>query len=342
MTQRELLGWLCCPLCKRDLAPAADAYRCTACARSYPIVLGIPDLRAYPDPHVVSVEDDYRKGAQVQEQASRLRFAELLEFYWQHVSTPPTPVSLRARFIRHVLEDEERAERLPLGDVHDDACLDVGCGASALPAVLCKRSDTVFATDIAFRWLVLQRKRLEEMGMTAALVCCCGDSLPFRDRTFALVTAVSLLEHVPKAGAIVTDCARVLRERGRFFAATTNRFSLAPEPHVRIWALGFLPRRWMPSVVRWRRGLAYDRFHLLSFARVRDMLGEAGFSNLRFSLPEVRPADLEGRGPTERAGGRVFQLISKVGLLRPLLLRLAPLVQVLATRRAAHDASRAA
>ena len=76
MTQRELLRWLCCPLCKRDLAPAADAYRCAACARSYPIVLGIPDLRAYPDPHVVSVEDDYRKGAQVQEQASRLRFTE--------------------------------------------------------------------------------------------------------------------------------------------------------------------------------------------------------------------------------------------------------------------------
>jgi ubiquinone/menaquinone biosynthesis C-methylase UbiE len=328
-------------MCKRDLTPRPDAYGCESCRRTYPVVLGIPDLRVYPDPHL-SFAEDHHKGRQVEEQASRLRFAELLEFYWEHVSTPPTPIDLRRRFIRHVVDDDERAARLPLGTAGGHSCLDVGCGASALPKVLGGRFATVFATDIAFRWLVLARKRLDEAGVGGQLVCCCADRLPFRDRTFDLLTAVSLLEHTANAQAVVDDCARVTRECGRIFLLCTNRFSLAPEPHVRIWGLGFLPRGWMPSVVRWRRGLSYDKFHLLSLRQVRRALHDAGFSNPRFHLPEIRPPDLEGRGALERGGARLFQSLGNIAAIRPLLLRLAPIIQVSAERPPADAPSRAA
>lgn len=341
MTEREWLEWLCCPLCKGELDPERDAYLCRRCSRRYPVVLGIPDLRVYPDPHL-SIAEDHDKGRKIAEHAPGRGFADLLQFYWDHVAKAPPPVGLRRRFIRHVLDDDSRAARLPLGERGGHACLDVGCGASALAVILRARFERVFATDIGFRWLVLERKRLDEAEAPAALVCCCADYLPFRDRAFDLVSAVSLLEHTADAAAVVTDCARVVHDGGNLFVATTNRFSVAPEPHVRIWGLGFLPRRWMPRVVRWRRGLPYDKFHLLSFAELRRLLERAGFARLSFSLPEIRREDLDAASGVERAGARLFERIARVTALHPLLLRLAPLVQVLATRRGSAQRSRAA
>jgi len=341
MNERGSLRWLCCPLCKRDLDRRADAYGCDACDRRYPIVLGIPDLRVYPDPHL-SFAEDHDKGRQVEQQAERLSFAELLQFYWDHVAKAPPPAALRNRFVRHVLDDEPRAAGLPLGDARGGVCLDVGCGASALPRVLRAHFETVFATDIGFRWMVLARKRLDEAKTSAELVCCCADYLPFRSHTFDLVTAVSLVEHTPDARAVFADCARVLRDRGHLFVVTTNRYALAPEPHVRIWGLGFLPRSWMPRVVRWRRALAYDKFHLLSLSQVRRLLNDTGFSALAFSLPEIRRADFEGRSALERVGARVFRRVANLRALRSLLMRIAPIIQVLATRRTTSKRSGAA
>ena len=337
----DRLAWLCCPICKRDLAGDADRYRCEACARDYPIVVGIADLRVYPDPHL-SIAEDHEKGRHIEERAAEMSFAELLRFYWDRLAKAPPPAPLRQRFIRHVLDDEERARRLPIGDATSRACLDVGCGAGALPAVLAERFGEVVAADIGFRWLVLARKRLREANAAAMLVCCCSDYLPFRDRSFDLVTAISLLEHTRDARATIADCARVCDDSARLFVVSTNRFSLAPEPHVRIWGLGFLPRRWMPRIVWWRRRLSYDKLHLLSLAEVRRLLDESGFSSLVFSLPEIREADLEGRSVTERFGARIFRALAGIAVVRSLLLRVAPLVQVLAARRRTGEAPRPA
>ena len=38
------LHWLVCPACRQPLALEAEAVRCTACGRRYPIVDGIPVL----------------------------------------------------------------------------------------------------------------------------------------------------------------------------------------------------------------------------------------------------------------------------------------------------------
>ena len=101
LSLQELLRWLCCPLCKGDLELGQELLFCAHCQRGYPIVLGIPDLRVYPDPYV-TFEEDHFKGRQVQEQEAKLSFPELLQFYWENVSKPPTPVELRNRFIRHL------------------------------------------------------------------------------------------------------------------------------------------------------------------------------------------------------------------------------------------------
>ena len=88
---------------------------CAHCDRSYPILLGIPDLRVYADPYEPT-EQDYLKSRQLDEKARSLDFAGLLNFYSEHISKPPTPLYLRERSSCHTLTDEERARRLPISE----------------------------------------------------------------------------------------------------------------------------------------------------------------------------------------------------------------------------------
>src|SRR5207253_3900557 len=145
---------------------------------------------------------------------------------------------------------------------------------------------------------------LQEAGLAVNLVCCCADYLPFSRGRFDTVTAVSLLEHAGDAPAILNECARVTKNGGRTFILTTNRFSIAPEPHVRVWGVGFLPRRWMPAYVKWRSGLAYEKKRLLSCFEIRRFFRKAGLPKLRFSLPAVTAADWQHLGTLERMGAR--------------------------------------
>ena len=118
------------------------------------------------------------------------------------------------------------------------------------------------------------------------------------------MTAVSLLEHASDAAAVVKECARVTKNGGRTFVLTTNRFSIAPEPHVRVWGVGFLPRSWMPAYVKWRRGIAYENKRLLSIFELRRFLKAAAFDSIRFSLPVFMDADVKHAGIAERIGAR--------------------------------------
>jgi len=295
------------------------------------VVLGIPDLRVYSDPYI-TIEQDHRKGELVQEQAERMNFAELLRFYWENISLPPTPVDLREGFIRHVLSDQARVESFANQLGSGNACLDIGCGAGSLIGAARRSFGVVIGCDVAFRWLVLARKRLQEAGETANLVCCCADYLPFPAESFDLVTAISLLEHVQDAQAVIGECSRVQHAGGRLFVWTTNRFSLAPEPHVHIWGVGFLPRRWMPAYVKWRRGLPY-RQYLLSRFELRRKLKRARYDSFAFSLPSVTEEDLKGRSWMEKRGARVFRFFSNAPLFRWLLTAISPALLVQAKRR---------
>lgn len=336
LSMAELQRWLCCPRCKGDIELRKEGFFCVRCQQSYPILLNIPDFRVYADRYE-PVEEDYLLAGRLNEQAGKLDFAGLVNFYWEHISRPPTPLYLRKRFIRHQLTDEERVRRFPIGQIRGRAFLDVGCGPGAMQKFAKERFDIVFGTDIAFRSLIVARKRLEEAGLPANVVCSCGDYLPFHDKSFDLVTNISVLEHTFVAKGILAECGRVVSEEGAVFVLTTNRFSLGPEPHVRVWGLGFLPRKWMPTAVKWLRNRPYDKHNLPSLFEVRRFLRSAGLRRIRYFLPEITPADLEHRGRLERGGARLFRLLTRIPVIRQMLLAVAPIVQVIARREQEGD-----
>lgn len=327
-----------CPSCKGRLESRADRYRCDRCAREYPVVLGIPDFRLFPDPFI-DVASDHAKGMRLAERAPHTDFEGLLRYYWS--ITPEEPEDLVRRYVRYDLAGVARGSHalavvdaeLPRSGDEPRRVLELGSRTGGFLVAAAQRGLPVAGIDIAFRWLVVARKRLEERGLFARLACGGAQFLPLPPGSFDLVVAGNVLEHTQEQEALIGEARRVLRPGGALFAVTCNRFSIAPEPHVRVWGVGFLPRRWMSRYVRLVRGHAYEHVRLPSVFELRRM-ARRSFETCRISLPALSEAEQEGLPDLER---RLVALYSKVKdwpVLRHLLLVFGPLLQVVCVRKA--------
>src|SRR5688572_13669971 len=160
-----------CPRCHGSLDARAASYRCASCAADYPVVLGIPDFRIFPDPWI-GLEDDRAKARRLAPLVECLSFADAVRAYWE--ITPETPRELAERLISHVLGAEDRsrdwlewldtAEGTPTGD---EPWLDVGCGTGDLIAAGAVRGTTIVGVDVALRWLVIAARRAALSGKKA-------------------------------------------------------------------------------------------------------------------------------------------------------------------------------
>ena len=260
-----------CPACGGALADQAEALRCAACGRSYPILFGIPDLRLTGDRYL-SLEADRERAAELHAAAEKgMSFDALLHFYWER--TEKTPASIAARHIDGVRRSVEES-RVMISALAGGRLLDVGCGAAgALVAAAQSRGFAdVFGVDSALRWLVLARQRLRETGTADAvkLAAASAEALPFSEGVFDAVLLRHVLEHVGDPAEVIAAAARVLVPRGRLGIETFHRWAPTPEPHVGLLGVAWLPRKLQRAYVRWRTG---DDYGAISLPSRREVLG---------------------------------------------------------------------
>lgn len=320
---------LVCPLCRGPVEATPEAFACAPCARTYPLLDGIPDFRVFPDPYL-DFEEDRRRTAKVLEALDRYDLRGLLDYYWS--LSDITPVALRPRFIRGALQGEAKALRLLRlledgtfsGAAQARSVVEIGSGTGAFLAVASGRFPRVVGVDIAMRWLHLSRRRFLDRGLPAPpLVCACAERLPFPDGTFDLAVMVATLEFTRDAGQALSECERVLAPRGTVLLNTGNRFSLAREPHVHLWGVGFLPRRWQVAYVRWRRGVDFSKIRPASL-RELDRLAARLFPSREFVPADVPDETVAGLSALERMQVALYRRLKRRKWLRPLLLRFAP------------------
>ena len=297
-----------CPSCRAAVTHKQSHpahYACSACGRTYPVVLGIPDFRLVPDPWI-GLEADREKGCRLLAQAGHLSFADTVRAYWE--MTPETPRARAAHFTNSVLAADVRSREwlASLERSSDDVgmWLDVGCGTGDLLVAGAERGIAMAGVDVAFRWLVIARKRLDEAGVAAPLVCCNAEHLPFADRSVTRVLSVSTLEHCRDARSVLGEARRVLRTGGTVHVRTVNRYTLLREPHVGIWGVGLVPRRWADAYVRRRSRQRYLHHQPLSRRELSRALVAAGFGAV-----EVRAATLL---PSERVRLGRFGWMSRI------------------------------
>jgi len=104
---------------------------------------------------------------------------------------------------------------LPGNESGRRSCLELGCGPGAFLLAAAERFEVVVGIDISLPWLVIARKRFQEWGRRAVLVCACAERLPFRDREFDLVGFFDAIEHVADGNLTVQEVCRVTRQGGR-------------------------------------------------------------------------------------------------------------------------------
>lgn len=325
---------ICCPHCRAELdRPRENALVCRGCRREFPILLGIPDLRIFPDPYI-GIEEDRAKAARLGERFNDFDFQGFVDFYYANTSVVP-PQHARL-YKRGLLAAPARAENWLAcweaeGTLRGEELLDVGCGTAPLLSVA-NRFRTRVGVDIAFRWLVVAKKRLAETGLDLPLICACAEALPFPDKIFDHAVADSTIEHLQDQRKGLAEVRRVLRPGGRLMLSTPNRFSVGPDPHTGVWAGTWLPERWTAALVRRAGGIPPVR-QLLSVLALRNLLGDARFHNVRISLPGIPPKQRAQFSPLLRTLTAVYDLLRRLPVSRHLLYLIGPLLQATATRK---------
>ena len=121
-----------------------------------------------------------------------------------------------------------------LGYVRDRAglagkkVLDVGCGGGLLAEAMAREAGRVTAIDMESAALEAARRHAAESGLDIDYQQ--GTAASWAQRQaghYDIVTCMELVEHVPDPGALIADCARLVRPGGDLFFATVNRTPLS-------------------------------------------------------------------------------------------------------------------
>lgn len=320
---------LVCPRCRRAVEAAPEAFTCARCGALYPVVAGIPDFRVAPDPWI-GLEADRAKGIRLERETEGLEFEAVVRAYW--AMTPDTPRESAERFIAHVLDAERRSrewlDRIggPPNRSLPPRWLDLGCGTADL-AVAAWPGAEVVGIDVAFRWLVVARRRLAAGGVPIRLVCCNAEALPFPDASFDRALSLGMIEHAASSRAVLRESRRVLRLGGTLQLRTVNRFSLLPEPHVGVRGAGWLPRRWADRYVRWRTGQGYLHHAPLSPGRLEREIRDAGFSAVRVESARLLPSERRRLGKPLARLAPAYELVRRSPILGRAIRAVAPLLE---------------
>ena len=195
--------------------------------------------------------------------------------------------------------------------------LDVGCGDAGVLIALAEAGANAHGVEPFDPSVQRGRVRADEHGVRVDLRQGVGESLPFPDGAFDLVTLDNVLEHVQDRERTLDEITRVLRPGGILYLVTPKPFalhSLVSDPHYAMAGLVLMPRPlqkwyfervrgggegnygvgWIPTR-RWVLGRLRDRgYELLASPR------ELWIRYLRERI--ARPTALSSRGRQRLAG----------------------------------------
>ncbi|MFZ1819680.1 MAG: hypothetical protein WAU44_17245, partial [Nitrospira sp.] len=99
-------------------------------------------------------------------------------------------------------------------------------------------------------------------------------------------------------------------------------------PHVRVWGVGFLPRRWMNGYVKLVKGISYENIKVLSFMELRRLLNKCLFTNHRILLPSISCEEAQYFSPFQRMQLAIYNVAKQIPVLRLILYVVGPYFNV--------------
>ena len=172
----------------------------------------------------------------------------LLERYrrenWRGIQTP----EWQARIVDDIVSDKGEGTFEQLAGVwnfpDNAAILDIGSGVGAFVSACRRRGMRAFGIEPdrigqggSLTSIQIASRRIEHHVFAIAT----GEHLPFRDRSFDLVTMNQVMEHVSDQKAVLKEAARVLKPGGAIYIACPNYLRFY-EPHYKIFWFPLLPK----------------------------------------------------------------------------------------------------
>jgi len=134
-------------------------------------------------------------------------------------------------------------------------CADLGCGPGTIARQLSRTCDIMLGVDIedyGSSWI---------RGGSPTLFFVAADArrLPIRSEALNVVTAISLLEHVPRWDRVIEEAGRTLKGGGLLLIQVPNLW-FPLEPHTKFPLLAYLPK----SLKKLSRGARASRIYNLT------------------------------------------------------------------------------
>ena len=190
---RQSCGFYACPTCKQDLEPAYDGLSCRVCARTYPILSGIPDFI------VVNLEESRNRSLRVVgKNDSRPLLDAMASVYetWVYPAVCNLYGGWHSTSLKQLAHD--------VSDIvgsRDGVILDAACGPGTYGRRIASASRTVLGIDICMSMLrrgarYVERGHIPNVHFARATV----EALPFRAGLFDAAICAGSLEPLLRRG----------------------------------------------------------------------------------------------------------------------------------------------
>lgn len=100
---------------------------------------------------------------------------------------------------------------------------DIGCGGGLLAEALCRLGASVTGIDAGRENIAIAARHAKASGLAIDYRATTAEALAANGRTFDVVTALEIIEHVENPDLFVASCARLVKKDGVLFFSTLNR-----------------------------------------------------------------------------------------------------------------------
>ena len=327
----------CCPACRGSLVVTAPntSMRCERCSADFVIIGGVPDLRV-ARPAWLDIDEDREAAARLDRDfASKSLEATVRAVFEAQPGRSRQQVDMRTRQV--LVAPGRLATQLDgwlRGATRTTGFLDLGCGPGMLLAAAAARGVSGLGIDVSLAWLVVARRMIERHGGQATLCAAFAESLPLRDAQVPGIVSLDVIEHVTDQTRYLVEIDRIAADDAAIALATPNRFSLAAEPHVHVWGVGWLPARLQARYVHARSGRNYDFVRMLSAPGLAMLLARHTRFQGRFVVPPIPDDEIEGMHARRARLARLYNRLTESSLLRLPLLGVGPFFRYTGTARA--------
>jgi 2-polyprenyl-6-hydroxyphenyl methylase/3-demethylubiquinone-9 3-methyltransferase len=179
--------------------------------------------------------------------------------------------------------------------------LDVGCGPGLLTEFMIEQGVDGGGVDIDPSLVTKAKTRIEARGRACAFVVGRVEQLPYRDGSFDICVANSLLEHAADWEATLREITRVLKPEGLLVFYTTNRLHPFQDEVNHFPFYSWIPERLKKPILAWIMKNRPDlvnytdlpAIHWFTYEQLKRFLGGLGY-RVSTRLDLVDAADLRG------------------------------------------------